>query len=243
MLPTTKIYKLDFKFLIDNALNRKLWGKKWVVFQYDKVTISMRLSSIDIENNKLFLQLSLASYDYTSTNSYRGRVTLPLQESHHNFIAIKKSFVGGVRNLITEYEESIIRRSHGYKRADAFDDSLQDEAERRAISILDDQGITHEDIRDAYIEACRNKAYRGHSSTLLGTYKFKTRPHYYLMIAAFFYPNNKEAYETATKLVDAESLTPKYKDLIEGIDEYIKAVYGDYESEYLEELDLDLEQI
>lgn len=243
MLPTTKIFRLDFKYLIDNALNRKLWGKKWVVFQYDKVTISMRLTNIDIDNNKLMVQLSLAAYDYTTHSPYQGRVTLPLEESHHNFIAIKKSFVGAVRSLITLYEDEIIRRSRGYKRADAFDDALQDEAERRAISILDEQGITHEDIRDAYIDACRSKAYRGHSSTLLSTYRYKTRPHYYLMVAAFFYPEDKEAYETAEKLVDVESVTPKYRHLIEGIDEYIKAVYGEYEDEYLEDIDLDLEQI
>ena len=60
---TTKVYKVDFKKLIDNALNRIYWGKKWVIFNYDKVKIYMELSSINITDNK-FLCVFKNKYRY-----------------------------------------------------------------------------------------------------------------------------------------------------------------------------------
>ena len=35
---STKLYKLNFRELIDNATNRAYWTKKWEIFQYDGIS-------------------------------------------------------------------------------------------------------------------------------------------------------------------------------------------------------------
>ena len=45
---SNKIVKFDFNFILDNYLNKKLWGKKWTIFEYDKMTVTLELYRIDI---------------------------------------------------------------------------------------------------------------------------------------------------------------------------------------------------
>ena len=50
---STKVYKLDFKDLIDNATNKVYWAKRWTLFEYNGLKIEFTLHSIEIADNKL----------------------------------------------------------------------------------------------------------------------------------------------------------------------------------------------
>ena len=60
---STKVYKLDFQELINNATNKEYWMKKWEIYNYDGMTVEFILNSIDIVNNKLIGCIKLNS-DY-----------------------------------------------------------------------------------------------------------------------------------------------------------------------------------
>ena len=50
---STKLYKLDFKELVNNATNKAYWNKKWEIFNYDGMSVEFFLESINIVHNKL----------------------------------------------------------------------------------------------------------------------------------------------------------------------------------------------
>lgn len=239
---TTKVYKVDFKKLIDNALNRIYWGKKWVIFNYDKVKIYMELTSINITDNKLYLGISMES-DKLITSSKFNTITLPLQKSHFNELALKRSLVGNIEKLLKDYEKVILRTYQGYLRSQEYDSLIEEEAERRAKDLLDSEGITNEAIREAYIASVVDNNYKAETYSFLSSGMYKTRPHYYLMLSAFFFPNNKEYYEKMELKTSINKKTKRYLLVSEDVKEYIKAVRNDEEYEYFEELDMDLEEI
>ena len=50
---STKLYKLNFKEIINNATNKEFWNKKWAIYKYDNLWVEFSLDTININNNKL----------------------------------------------------------------------------------------------------------------------------------------------------------------------------------------------
>ena len=71
---STKLYKLNFRELIDNATNRAYWTKKWEIFQYDGISITFILDSIDITGNKLIGKLALNGKEKGNLEDFEDRV-------------------------------------------------------------------------------------------------------------------------------------------------------------------------
>ena len=75
---STVLYKINFKYIIQNCTKRELWEKEWVIYDYDNTKIKMRLLSINIESGTISLKVSgPTSYDYTT-------FSIPLNINHFN---------------------------------------------------------------------------------------------------------------------------------------------------------------
>lgn len=247
MLPTTKLYRLDLQFIADNCLDRKLWGKKWNIFQYDKVSIDLFILNIDIEDGKLRLGIKMSTTDHGSFGSHgffsRGDVVIPLDKGKQNMLNAKRQVVSAIRSRVLSYEYHIASKYIGYKRAESYDEAVREEARRRAIKLLDEEEITNDDIRAAYIDACKDRVSTSRASEFLSTSARITRPHYYLMLEAYFYPEDKKRYESALLETKVNVKERKYLEYIEEMTEYIKAVRNDEDEEYISEIEMDFEDI
>ena len=247
MLPSVKLYKLDLQFIADNCLNKKLWGKKWRIFEYDKITVDLALDSIDIANNKIRLSITVNTKDrgkYQSTSFFnRGDVTIPLDKGQQNMENALRQVVGAIGSNVIAYERAIASRYVGYERASEYDNMVDEEAGRRAESILDEEGITNDEIREAYIESCKDKVNSCRASDFLSESKYIVRPHYYLMLAAYFYPGNDKKYQDALRKTNTNIDTEKYSEYKENMKEFIKAVHEDNTEEYISEMDMDFDKI
>lgn len=248
MLPTTKLYRLNLRWFIDHALNPKIWGKKFPIFEYDKLTVCLSLDTINASRRTISLlvtatftntNLQVSSYDLTQKESF----TLPWDLEQHNEQASKRTLVAIVRNNIRRYERAIARTFLGYKRAFELDKFIEQETEARAIALLDDQGIQHIEVREAYIQSCRDKIITYHSFQFLQQAEYRTQSHYYLMLYSFFYPEDKEAYQTAIDLIGKDTGIRVYKQYAKDIKAYLKAVYEDDVETYLQNMEMDLDTL
>ena len=246
MLPSTKLYRLDLQFIADNCLLKNLWGKKWVIFQYDKVTVELYLSKIDINENKLYLDITLHTTDHGKYGSgwySRGDIVIPLDKAQQNMDNALRQVVSIIKHKLINYEYDIARKYAGYKRARDLDDRIKEEATKRAIALLDAEAITNEDIRDAYIAACRDKVSTTYAGDFLSQSKGVVRPQYYLMLAAYFYPSDDKKYAEMLDFTKANRKTKWYQDYKDNVKEYLEAIYNDTVDEYITNMDMDLDEI
>lgn len=145
---TTKLYKIDYDFILTHCTNKKLWNKKWTIFEYDNIKIKMELYSINIDYNTITLKAELDD----NKDSVIICINLPLNIEHRNIKVLEKKVNGEIiRDLISYYEKTIIRKSSLYKQARNHDNEYRKRLKIIAVNFLDSEKVTNESIRDAYI--------------------------------------------------------------------------------------------
>ena len=150
---STKVYKLDFKELIDNATNKVYWAKKWALFEYNGLKIEFTLNYIDITDNKLLGKLELNGKEHKGyLRNPTVLMSIPLEEANFNEIALNKELVGRVCSLYIDLGERDLRISDEYYNLKAVEDDFNGKLEEIAEDFLDSHGIDNRSIREAYID-------------------------------------------------------------------------------------------
>ena len=168
---STKLYKLDFKELIDNATNKVYWGKQWEIFKYSDHSIVFSLSSINIINNKLYGRIELVHKKKYYYSNIQTVITIPLQKDNFNKKALEKELCGKVDELFLTLSEYKISYSNEYIKLEALEEKLKDNLKNIANNFLDENNVTNEDIREVYID---NYVYNN-SKSLTNDYKIENR--------------------------------------------------------------------
>lgn len=231
MLPTLKVYKIDFDFIISNYLDKHLWKKKWNLFVYKDNVFTINLYKIDMEEDCIYFKIryNKRSFDYEYITYYNdGRI---------NMKVFMKEISGAIFRLMCDYEQELIRNTPGYKKIlDAYNDEinmLKDIAGR----YLDENGVTNDEIREAYVDAYvrRNSHTDLELSRYLDTYKYN-----YLTEMMMVY----------TKAIDDESRLNNIKTAIKNklnlgiieaeVDIYLERMNT---TDYVEEMEEQLESI
>lgn len=145
MLPELKVYKIDYEFIIKNYLDRNLWKKTWNLFIYRDNIFTLNLYEIDTENNKIRFKIKFnklewmyesVTYDVDNTS-----VKILLQQIN-----------GAMFRLMENFEACEIKKSQPYKQAENAVSEEREKLREIARGFLDSEGVTNEDIRDAYID-------------------------------------------------------------------------------------------
>lgn len=55
MLPTIKVYEIDYDFIIKNYLDPKLWNKSWTVFVYRDFVFYIKNDSHNCNNQYYYI--------------------------------------------------------------------------------------------------------------------------------------------------------------------------------------------
>ena len=144
MLPTIKVYEIDYDFIIKNYLDPKLWNKSWTVFIYRDFVFTLRMTKIAVINNTITFEVKLNKYWNSRTFDYN------IKNSNIDFL--KKSLKGTIKRLIEVYERTKIRNSEGCSILEQNLLEAENKLKEIANDFLDDEGVTNKEIREIYIE-------------------------------------------------------------------------------------------
>ena len=145
MLPELKVYKIDYEFIIKNYLDRNLWKKVWNLFVYRDNVFTLNLYEIDTENNKIRFKIRYNKLEY----SYES-ITYDVDNTSIKILL--QQINGAVFRLMERYEEGEIKKSQPYKQAENAVYEEREKLREIAKSFLDSEGVTNDDIRDAYVD-------------------------------------------------------------------------------------------
>ena len=230
---STKIIKLDLNFILDNCFKPALWDKTWTIFAYDGYKVTFELTSINTKSKSVGYVVKLYSpnkaWGYQTSNG-----DMNFQKEHRNLEVIEKGLNGKILRWLIEWRErELIRETTAYKEAYEYENQLEEIAKQKAKDLLDELGITNEDIRDAYIDSQQNK----HSTSqftdkVFETYKGTKLSKLYMSYCLF--TSDKENYDKYKKIakLNGFKIGDTRKEIKKQLD---KIEYGDM----YEELEMD----
>lgn len=144
MLPTLKVYNIDYEFIIKNYLSQHLWQKIWTLLQYKEHIITLNLYKIMTKDNEIVFEVKYQGFWGTEYVNYNIANT--------SIKILKQQINGAMFRIIERYEESLIEASKGYKDIEDYKWEERSILKSIASDFLDREGITNEDIRGAYID-------------------------------------------------------------------------------------------
>lgn len=184
MLPAIKVWKMDYSFIIKNYLNPALWQKTWTLFEYKDFVITIKLTKIETENMRIVFRLNLRDNSRPNTWGDQEDVSYSLKGSSIKFLI--KNINGAIFRMISYHE-----RNHALEDLPVYIDAKQQgdiEIEKLTVlasEFLDDEGVTNEEIREAYIDKYvdDNKQNDEYIQRLRSAYEYHLLTDFYLVFA------------------------------------------------------------
>lgn len=184
MLPAIKVWKMDYSFIIKNYLNSALWQKTWTLFEYKDFVITIKLTKIETENMRIVFRLNLRDNSRPNTWGDQEDVSYSLKGSSIKFLI--KNINGAIFRMISYHE-----RNHVLEDLPVYIDAKQQgdiEIEKLTVlasEFLDDEGVTNEEIREAYIDKYvdDNKQNDKYIQRLRSAYEYHLLTDFYLVFA------------------------------------------------------------
>lgn len=218
---STKLTKINFKWLIEHCTDKENWKKTWTLYDYDGFKSDMSLNAIDIEKSCLNIRIrGNGFWNY-------GTISIPLSDEHFNENVFKKKVYSCIEARIEEYERGKIFETQTYKDAEKKDDYAVKQSEKQINEYLDVIGIDNDEVREAYIEKKKSDLnYFKYREIVLKKFNKTVLTQNYAMLALMF--DNKEEYENIMSLPNAD-------------ENELKESYENIEYEYQEEINSLLE--
>lgn len=240
-----KKYEMDWDFIISNYLNPELWQKKWVLFQYKEWVITIELSSISCTDEKINFNLEMQ--DKSSTRQYKYEWGYDNDKSCYNYISyslkiddvnfLQRKIKNEIYNLIYKMEQNYIRTLNIYQEIEESSKFEKKELTKIAEQFLDDEGVTNEEIREAYIENYieNNKKIEEKLNDILYENEYNLFTDFYLVYAESTKDDKliERAKKNTSKVADIESIQKE-------VEEYMQKLKTE---EYKDELKNNLESV
>ena len=230
MLPTLKVYNIDYEFIIKNYLSQHLWQKIWTLLQYKEHIITLNLYKIMTKDNEIVFEIKYQGFWGTEYVNYNIANT--------SIKILKQQINGAMFRIIERYEESLIEASEGYKRIE--DSKWEERMMLKSIArdFLDREGVTNDEIREVYIDRYvdKNETVYEQLSAYKRTSKYTVLTDLFLIFCEITLDKTRMKtivdanVEHAVKLALIES---EVKDFMERLDT----------TEYVEEMECELEGI
>lgn len=221
---TTIMYKLDYDYIFKNFLKKELWEKEWCLFEHDDLKIIAKLSNIDIERKKVSMKIYMEDNYWTYSFAY-----FYYDEAHYNQKCFQNSINDSVISVIKEYENFKIYKTDEYKNAEIAESEQRDELRSLAEDFLDNNGISNDVVRDAYIDAFISENQRYLTLDVIREYRFKKTTNMYVLYASYI--NDDELFEKYRPYLDEST---NFEEIMEEIEQ----VKNDIEEGYYRDMDM-----
>lgn len=142
---STKIYKINWKYVFDHALDRQFWKKSWDIFQVDGVKFTLHLVKIAVSDNTIMFKIksNTGYWDY-------GLFELSMDPAHFNEEVFNNKVYGTARRLLEDLEENSIKDLPSYEIAKDRDKALEEIAEKELREeICGDLGLSEDSLTNA----------------------------------------------------------------------------------------------
>lgn len=218
-----KTYDIDYSFIIKNYLDQELWNKTWTLLVYKHYRVTLELAGIECQepiNIKFRIRVNTDEKSDSNIISY--------DLSNGNLTILKKQINGAIEQGIRYCETWLIEDEDGYK---AINDAISEEEDRLrniAEEYLDENNITLDDVREAYIDRYISDNSKGY--TFRDNYVNGRRylPFYDLWLVFAKITENDSLYEViSNKLQD----NIKFNDVLKEIDEYLNIMNQEEDTE------------
>ena len=144
MLPTLKVYNIDYEFIIKNYLSQSLWKKIWTLLQYKEHIITLNLYKIMTKDNEIVFEIKYQGFWGTEYITYNINNT--------SIKILKQQINGAMFRIIERYEEFLIEATEGYKKIEESKWEERNMLKDIARDFLDREGVTNDEIREVYID-------------------------------------------------------------------------------------------
>ena len=149
-----KVYDIDYSFIIKNYLDESLWNKDWTIFIYKRFQIILRLHSSDVKTKVIWFEVEIQDNN-EENKSYWVKSKRELFKyflNVENIDILKKSLNHTIFSLMQELEkDAYIKYTDEYNNLEEMRANENEKLEKIANEFLDSEGVTNEDIREAYI--------------------------------------------------------------------------------------------
>lgn len=192
-LPAIKVYDIDYSFIIKNYLNPEMWQKTWTLFQYKTFVVTLQIDYINCAEEKICFKVTLKdnstenlyNYEWGRNTDKKANYTAYYSLKINDINFLKREINSRVFDCITLLEKYNILAS---EECAGLEYEYSNETElltQIAERFLDDNGVSNEDIRDAYINAYvnNNSKLDIYKSRLIETLQYQTFSDLYLVYA------------------------------------------------------------
>lgn len=218
---STVLYQINFRYILDNCLDKRMWRKSWTLFDYDQCILLLKLARINVADNNVVLKVA------TNENRWRSiSFELPMDKAHFNTNVFYTKVFSALRDMI-QMEERDLMDDHPLYLEGRKKDNLMNEANRiMAERRLDSLAIVDDEIRELYIEKYVSDNRTDYTYDVVRRLRYTISTTRYLMLAHQF---AKLAPDPSTKLLD--EINDKF---IEGsLDDYTASI-----KEYLDGIEI-----
>ncbi len=234
-----KVYEVDYSFIIKNYLDEKMWEKEWTIFIYKGFQITLKLSSIDVRTKAIYFEVNIQDNNENNKSYWTRSVkdTFKYVLSIDNIDVLKKSLNHKIFELIQKLEnDAYIEYTDEFFKLDEMQDNERQELQEIAKDFLDSEGVSNDDIREAYIDYYIDKNEKVYD--LRNEYRSKMK---YRMITDFYLiflqaTEDKERIAIIERKIGSEELKNTLEEIKE-YEEYMKT------EEFKEEMESNLEDI
>ncbi len=204
---STKIQKLDLSFILDHFLSERLWEKKWDIFVYNGVQVSASITSINVRRKTVEMEIKTNMRGFCEKMGYNlwgyddtDSISLPYEIAHRNIQLFENQIFRAMIRSIEWIEQRVIKTTDTYHEAEAHHRKFKDKLIEIAEKFLDEQGVKHKEIREAYITKYLNEAeIPDFTYDVISLYKH-TKVSKLLVMASLFF-DNKEGKEKYSKYI------------------------------------------
>lgn len=145
MLPALKVYQIDYDFIISNYLDKSLWKKKWNLFVYKDNVFTLNIYKIETETDRIVFKVL-----YNKNTWNYETISYDIQNT--SIKILKQQINGAIFRLMESEDRSLAEKSSGYRAILNARCEEDDRLRSIAEDYLDDNGITLDDVREAYID-------------------------------------------------------------------------------------------
>ena len=209
---STKVVKLDLATILANYKKPEFWSKRWTVIETNEIKVVWYITKIDCVNNKIESTLKVEK-----RNIKKGKLDLseaccwfeelgvsviPINNKSYTQSSFQNAVLGTLIRLLEDVERHCVWDYAEYKQAEKLEEEIRDKLKQYAEDFLDENKVTNEAIREAYIDKYvseNNKT--NYTWNVCEKYKHTIIPRAYLYAYAWF--DKKEEFD------EFESYMPK----------------------------------
>ena len=195
---STHIEYIDIQDILKNYKKDAYWQKSWLVLKTHTFSFYFRLRSINVRRglieSEIFVPATLIKrgnrkYEIGEMTKYLNDI--PIKNSDYRQETFERNLTSNLEELIKWLEDEIIKNTSDYRMARREEEDYYERVEELAKEKLDEEGVSNEDIRDAYIDSCRSNAYVNYTSRVKETKRLTIFPNLYLMLYSWFRKHDK----------------------------------------------------